>query len=76
MPHHHVRHAQNVGSNLYTRNENRAYAMPRVTTHAVMSCVHHTAHASRQAGCPMYMWHARKYLWTYHLRQPNYIYQD
>ena len=26
--------------------------MPHVTTHAVTSCVHHAAHACRQAGCP------------------------
>ena len=33
-------------------NENSAYVMPCVTTNAVMSCMHRTAHAHRQAGCP------------------------
>ena len=26
--------------------------MPHVTTHAVMSCMHHAVHARLQAGCP------------------------
>ena len=47
--------------------------MPRVTAHAVMSCMHHMAHAHRQASHPMRMWHARNYLWTRHSCQPNYI---
>ena len=33
-------------------NENSAYIMPCVTACAVTSCVHHTAHAHRQAGHP------------------------
>ena len=52
MPHHHVQHARNVGPNLFMRNENHAYVMPCVTTHAVTSCAHHAAHACRQAGHP------------------------
>ena len=52
MPHHHVQHAQNMGPNLFVHNENTAYVMPHVTTCAVMSCVHHVAHARRQASCP------------------------
>ena len=51
MPHHHAQHARNVGPNLFTCNENSAYIMPCVTTHAVM-CTHHTAHACRQASHP------------------------
>ena len=34
------------------RNENSAYIMPCVTTHAVTSCAHHAAHARMQASCP------------------------
>ena len=52
MPHHHVQHARNVGPNLSVCNENSAYIMPCVTAHAVTSCMHHTAHACRQAGHP------------------------
>ena len=52
MPHHHAQHAQNMGPNLFMHNENSAYIMPRVTTHAVTSCTHRAAHAHRQAGCP------------------------
>ena len=33
--------------------------MPDVTARAVTSCVHHAAHACRQAGHPMYAWHAK-----------------
>ena len=33
-------------------NENHAYVMPCVTTHAVMSCMHCVAHACRQADHP------------------------
>ena len=73
MPHHHVQHAQNMGPILFARNENIAHVMPRVTACAVMSCAHCGARARRQAGCPNYMWHARKYLWTCRLRKPNYI---
>ena len=35
MPHRHAQHAQNVGPNLFARNENHAYVMPRVTTCAM-----------------------------------------
>ena len=40
MPHHHTQHAQNMGPNLFTCNENIAYVMPHVTAHVVMSCMH------------------------------------
>ena len=43
---------RNVGPNLFVCNENSAYVMPCVTAHAVTFCVHCTAHACRQAGCP------------------------
>ena len=49
MPHHHVQHAQNVGPILFTRNENIAHVMPRVTAHAVTSCTHRTACAHKQS---------------------------
>ena len=75
MPCHHVQHTQNVGPNLVVRNENSSYVMPRVTAHAVMSFMHHAAHACRQAGYLMYTWHARNYLWTCHLHKLNDIYQ-
>ena len=52
MPHHHVQHTPNVGPYLFAHNENSAYVMPHVTTHAVMSCMHHAAHACRQASRP------------------------
>ena len=52
MPCHHAQHAQNVGPNLFTHNENHAYVMPHVTACAVTSSMHHAAHARRQAGCP------------------------
>ena len=52
MPHHHVQHTRNVGPNLFMHNENSAYVMPCVTAHAVTSCMHHAAHACRQASCP------------------------
>ena len=61
MPHHHMQHMQNVGPILFMRNENIAHVMPRGTTCAVTSCVHHVGW---QAGHPNYMWHARNYLWT------------
>ena len=41
-----------MGPNLFMRNENSAYIMPRVTACAVTSCAHHVAHACRQAGHP------------------------
>ena len=41
-----------MGSNLFACNENSAYIMPRVTAHAVMTCVHCMAHACRQGGHP------------------------
>ena len=49
MPCHHVQHARNVGPILFVRNENIAHVMPRVTAHAVTSCVHR---AARHAGKP------------------------
>ena len=52
MPHHDAQHTQNVGPNLFVCNVNHAHVMPRVTTHAVMSCVHCMAHARRQAVHP------------------------
>ena len=52
MPHHHAQHVQNVGPNLFARNQNSAYVMPCVTAHAVTSCTHHVVHAHRQAGHP------------------------
>ena len=76
MPHPHVQHAQNVGPNLFVRNENIAHIMPHGTAHAMMSCAHHAVHAHRQAGHPMYMWHARNYLWTCCSHKLNCIYQN
>ena len=52
MPGHHVQHAQNMGPDLFMHNESHAYIMPCVTACAVMSCMHHTEHARRQAGHP------------------------
>ena len=75
MPHHHVQHMQNVGPNLFARNENGAYVMPRVTANAVTSCTYRAACACRQAGCPLYMWCARNYLWMCRSRKLNDIYQ-
>ena len=49
MPCHHVQHARNVGTNLFTHNENSAYVMPCVTTHAVTSWA---PHACRHASIP------------------------
>ena len=37
---------------LFAHNENSAYIMPCVTTHAVMSCMHHVMHTQRQACHP------------------------
>ena len=45
-----------MGPNLFEHNENIAHVMPRGTERAMTSCVHRTAHARRQAGCPMYTW--------------------
>ena len=75
MPHHHVQHARNVGPILFVHYENIAHVMPHVTTHAVMSCTHHVAHACRQASHPNYTWHARIYLWTCRVCRLNDIYQ-
>ena len=75
MPHHHAQHAQNVGPILFVHNENIAHVMPRVTAHAVMSCMHRAAHAHLQAGRPNYTWHTRIYLWMCHSCKPNNIYQ-
>ena len=47
-----------MGPILFARNENIAHVMPRVTAHAMTSCVHHMAGANRQAGHPNYTWHA------------------
>ena len=47
-----MQYARNVGPNLFACNENSAYIMPRVTTHAVMSCAHCVAHARRQVRHP------------------------
>ena len=69
-------HAQNVGPNLFAHNDNIAYVMPHGTACAVTSYVHLAAHALRQARHPMYMWHARIYLWTWHSHKPNDIYQN
>ena len=41
MPHHHVQHTQNMGPNLFARNENIAHVMPRGAACAMTSCVHH-----------------------------------
>ena len=41
-----------MGPNLFVHNENSAYIMPHVTTHAVTSCIHHVVHAHRQTSCP------------------------
>ena len=49
---HHAQHMSNMGPNLFLSNENSAYIMRHVTTHAVMSCVHCAAHTCRQAGHP------------------------
>ena len=60
MPCHHAQHARNVGPNLFLHNENSAYVMSHVTTHAVMSCVHHVAHT--QASQPPYVYMVRQKL--------------
>ena len=71
-----MQHVQNVGHILFARNENIAHVMPCVTACAVTSCAHCAARAHRQVSHPNYMWHARIYLWTCHLRKPNDIYQN
>ena len=76
MPHHHVQHVRNVGPNLFMHNENIAHIMPHGTTCAMMSCAYCVAWARRQASHPMYMWHAKNYLWTCRLRKLNDIYQN
>ena len=65
-----------MGPNLFACNENIAYAMPCGTAHAVTSYAHHMACARQQAGHPMYMWHARKYLWMCRSRRLNNIYEN
>ena len=52
MPCHHAQHMQNMGPNVFTRNENHDYVMPHVTARAVTSCMQHALHACRQAGHP------------------------
>ena len=47
-----MQYARNVWPNLFACNENSAYIIPRVTTHAVMSCAHCVAHARRQVRHP------------------------
>ena len=76
MPRHHVQHVQNVGPNLFTHNDNIANIMPHGTARVMTSCAHHTMRARRQAGHPMYTWHARNYLWVCHSRKPNDICQN
>ena len=41
-----------MGPYLFVHNENSTYVMPHVTACGVTSCVHHAAHACRQASCP------------------------
>ena len=76
MPRHHMQHMQNIGPILFACNENIAHIMPHVTAHAVTSCVHRAVRARRQASHPMYMWHARNYLWMCCLHRLNDIYQN
>ena len=38
-----------MGPNLFACNENSAYVMPHVTTHAMTLCMHRAVHACRQA---------------------------
>ena len=64
------------GPNFFACNENIAHVMPRATAHAMTSCTHRMVHARRQAGHPIYTWHARNYLWMCSLRKPNDIYQN
>ena len=68
-----MQHARNMGPILFARNEDIAHVMPHVTARAVTSCAHRVVHARRQASRPKYTWHARKYLWTCHSCDPNYI---
>ena len=60
---------------LFTRNENIAHVMPRVTARAVTSCAHRAARARQHASHPNQMWRARNYLWMCGSRKLNYIYQ-
>ena len=76
MPHHHVQHVQNMGPNLFTCNENIAYVMPHVTTHAWTSCVHRAAHACRQAPCPYVNIAHLKLLMDMPFEPAKYIYQN
>ena len=59
MPRHHMQHARNMGPILFAHNENTVHVMSHVTARAVTSCVHHAAHARRQASHPNYTWRAR-----------------
>ena len=43
MPRHHMKHTQNVGPNLFMRNENSAYVMLRITVHEVMPLIENDA---------------------------------
>ena len=76
MPHHHVQQARNVGPNLFMHNENIAHIMPHGIADVMTSCAHCAACACRQAGDPMYTWHARIYLWTCHSHKQNDIYEN
>ena len=67
MPHHHVQHMQNVGPNLFMRNENIAYIMPHVAAHVVTSCAHCMVHARRQAGHPYVNMACQKLLMDMHI---------
>ena len=40
------------GLNLFGHNWNNGYVMPHDTACTVTSCMHHTVHTHRQAGCP------------------------
>ena len=52
-----------MGPYLFAHNENSPYVMPCVTAHAVTSCVHHAAHAHRQAGHPyVYVMHQKLHM--------------
>ena len=42
-----------MGPNLFMRNENSAYVMPRVTAHAVTSCAHHARMHAGKLATPM-----------------------
>ena len=70
---HHVQHVQNVGPNLVVHNENIAHLMPHGSAHAMTSCTLRMACARRQAGHPIYMWHARNYLWMCFVQAERYL---